>query len=80
MAVEREGRETGDLRMRRNLRHAAAALPVVLLLSGAMLERFAVWLGHALPGVAALWEEEGGIMDPNGRDGTDEGGIMDPDG
>lgn len=64
--------------MRRSLRHAAAALPVVLLLSGAMLERFAVWLD--LPGLASLWEEEGGIMDPNGGDGTDEGSIMDPDG
>jgi hypothetical protein len=37
--------------------------------------------------LSPVWEEEGGIMDPNGRDGTappkpgqDEGGIMDPDG
>lgn len=34
-----------------------------------------------------IWEEEGSIMDPNGRDGTapprpgqDAGGIMDPNG
>lgn len=37
--------------------------------------------------VSPVWEEEGGIMDPNGRDGTappppgqDAGGIMDPNG
>lgn len=37
--------------------------------------------------VSPIWEEEGGIMDPNGRDGTappppgqDEGSIMDPNG
>ncbi len=43
-----------------------------------------------LPGsvqAGPIWEEEGGIMDPNGRDGTapqkpgqDVGSIMDPDG
>lgn len=38
-------------------------------------------------GLSPAWEEEGGIMDPNGRDGTappppgqDEGSIMDPNG
>jgi hypothetical protein len=37
--------------------------------------------------LSPVWEEEGGIMDPNGRDGTappkpgqDAGSIMDPDG
>jgi hypothetical protein len=37
--------------------------------------------------LSPVWEEEGSIMDPDGRDGTappkpgqDAGGIMDPDG
>jgi hypothetical protein len=40
-----------------------------------------------LPGLSPAREEAGGIMDPDGRDGTaspppgqDEGSIMDPDG
>ncbi|HWM91950.1 MAG TPA: hypothetical protein VN493_14385 [Thermoanaerobaculia bacterium] len=39
------------------------------------------------PGLSPVWAEEGGIMDPDGRDGTasqnpglDAGGIMDPNG
>lgn len=78
----------------------AAALALALMLAGsaqagpiarraappgpaALLDLLQGWLQALRP----VWEEEGGIMDPNGRDGTappkaaqDEGGIMDPDG
>lgn len=30
--------------------------------------------------VAALWEEEGGSLDPNGQPRPNEGGFIDPDG
>jgi len=59
----------------------------------AFLDLFQDWLCSlrtALPdtaGLSPVWEQEGSIMDPNGRDGTappkpsqDEGGIMDPNG
>lgn len=59
----------------------------------ALLNLFQDWLHSlrtALPDTgrpSPVWEEEGGIMDPNGRDGTappkpgqDAGGIMDPNG
>ncbi len=59
----------------------------------ALLDLFQGWLQSlrtALPDTARLspvWEEEGSIMDPDGRDGTappkpgqDAGGVMDPNG
>lgn len=57
----------------------------------ALLDLLQSWLQSLrLPDPARLspvWEEEGSIMDPNGRDGTappkpgqDAGGIMDPNG
>ena len=55
-----------------------------------LLQGWLLSLRTALPDPARLspvWEEEGGIMDPDGRDGTappkpgqDAGSIMDPDG
>lgn len=55
-----------------------------------LFESFQEWLRSLTPrlgGLAVLWEEEGGIMDPNGRPtgsspmpGPDAGGIMDPNG
>jgi len=53
-----------------------------------LLDLFQGWL-HSLRTAqpSPIWDEAGGVMDPNGRDGTvppkasqDEGGIMDPDG
>lgn len=88
--------------MPRLFRPVAAALALALLLVGSA-QAGPVARRAAPPGPAALldlvqgwlqslrlspvWEEAGGIMDPNGRDGTapakpaqDAGGIMDPDG
>jgi hypothetical protein len=55
-----------------------------------LIESFQEWFRSLVPhpgGLGVLWEEEGGIMDPDGRPtgssqepGSDAGGIMDPDG
>jgi hypothetical protein len=55
-----------------------------------MIENFQEWLRSLAPhpgGLGVLWEEEGSIMDPDGRPtgssqepGSDAGSIMDPDG
>jgi hypothetical protein len=55
-----------------------------------LVQNFQEWLRSFAPhlgGLAVLWEEEGGIMDPDGRPtgssqepGSDAGGFMDPDG
>ena len=55
----------------------------------ALIERIQGWLAslRVPQPFSSAWEEEGIIMDPDGRDGvqpegpgTDEGSIMDPDG
>jgi hypothetical protein len=55
-----------------------------------LIENFQEWLRSLGPhpgGLGGLWEEEGSIMDPDGRPtgssqepGSDAGSIMDPDG
>ena len=52
----------------------------------AFLDLVKDWI-ESLSRLSPVWEKEGGIMDPNGRDGIpppgprpDAGGIMDPDG
>jgi hypothetical protein len=55
-----------------------------------LIEAFQGWLRSLTPhtgGLSVLWEEEGSIMDPDGRPtdssqepGSDAGSIMDPDG
>jgi hypothetical protein len=55
-----------------------------------LIESFQEWFRSLAPhvgGLAVFWEEEGGIMDPNGHPtgssqapGSDAGSIMDPDG
>ena len=88
--------------MPRLFRPAAAAFALALLLAGSaqarpiarraappgpatLLDLFQGWLQSLR--LSPIWEEEGGIMDPDGRDGAappkpgqDEGSIMDPDG
>jgi hypothetical protein len=80
----------------------AAAFALALLLAGsaqarpiarraappgpaALLDLFQDWLQSLR--LSPAWEEAGGIMDPDGRDGTappkpgqDAGGVMDPNG
>ena len=88
--------------MSRKIRRLAAALGLALLTAGVAQARplhpesaspgffDALWqwlAGHA-PGLTAIWEREGGDMDPNGRTlqlpapppTTDAGGDMDPNG
>ncbi len=88
--------------MPRKIRCLAAALALALLSAGAaqawplpsrpespgVLEIVWQWLAGHAPGLTAIWEKEGGSMDPNGRPihdfapqpTTDAGGEMDPNG
>ncbi|MBW8878148.1 MAG: hypothetical protein JF614_24565 [Acidobacteria bacterium] len=56
---------------------SAARLPAGRLPTAGVWERAWSWLaglglpgGGALPGLAALWEKEGGMIDPNGQTKT----------
>jgi len=89
--------------MPRKIRCLAAALALALLSAGAaqawslkissarpgFLDTLWQWLaGRYVPGLTAIWEKEGGSMDPDGRPlhlsaplpTTDAGGDMDPNG
>lgn len=71
---------------------AAQAQPLRDRTGPAVLDLFRGWISSLWtpPGGAVLssaWEEEGGVMDPDGRpapssqgEGADAGGVMDPDG
>ena len=48
--------------------------------SSGFFDALCQWLaGRYAPGLAALWEKEGGTMDPDGLVNK-EGGVMDPNG
>jgi hypothetical protein len=89
--------------MPHKIRCLAAALALALLSAGAaqarspqipsassgFLDSLWQWLaGRYVPGLTAIWEKEGGSMDPDGRTlhvpppqpTTDAGGDMDPNG
>ena len=89
--------------MSRRIRCLAAALVLALLAAGAaqarslqsspgslgFLDTLWQWLtSRYTPGLTAIWEKEGGSMDPDGRTSrpspppptTDAGGEMDPNG
>ncbi|MBW8876217.1 MAG: hypothetical protein JF614_14720 [Acidobacteria bacterium] len=88
--------------MSRKIRCLAAALALALVTAGTVQARSLhpespnpgffdalwQWLARHAPGLTAVWEKEGGDMDPNGRTlhlpapppATDAGGDMDPNG
>ena len=103
MAAVESDRPGGEFAMSRKIRCLAAALALALLSAGAaqarslqfqsaspgFLDALWQWLaGHSVPGLTAIWEKEGGSMDPNGRTSpvstppptTDAGSDMDPNG